>query len=128
MKVLSTSPVVLTKMEQLRVPAGRVFGPYLLGENTSVLALPSSGVSLACTPKSHELPKGQSEASIVYVPASTCTETDKSAHESTDFVVEPLNRYVPGVGSVTTTPGSEPNVLGRPVTRGYRFASSYPPP
>ena len=44
--------------------------------------------------------------------------------EPASFVVEPLKRYVPGVVSVTVIPGLAPNVLGRPVTRGYRFASS----
>lgn len=79
-------------------------------------------------PINHELlPYGQSEASSVYVPASTWTVFCKAVHELTFCVVEPLNRYVPGDGSVTTTPGSVPNVLGRPVTRGYRFANSYPP-
>lgn len=80
-------------------------------------------------PISHEsLPSGQSVASIVYVPASTWTEHVRLSHESTFCVVEPLKWYVPGDGSVTITPGSVPNVLGSPVTRGYRFASSYPPP
>lgn len=73
-------------------------------------------------PISHELlPSGQSVASIVYVPASTWTKHVRLFHESTFCVVEPLNRYVPGDGSVTITPGSVPNVLGSPVTRGYRF-------
>lgn len=91
--------------------------------------LPSSGVSVACTPNSHEvLPSGQSVPSIVYVPASKCTLLIKFAHELTSVLVEPLNRYVPGDGSVTITPGSVPNVLGRPVTCEYRFASSPPPP
>lgn len=76
-------------------------------------------------PISHELlPSGQSVASIVYVPASTCTTLVKSFHEPAPVVVEPLKRYVPGVGAVTVIPGSVPNVLGSPVTRGYRFASS----
>lgn len=76
-------------------------------------------------PISHELlPSGQSVASIVYVPASTCTILVKLFHESAAVVVEPLKRYVPGVGAVTVIPGLAPTVLGRPVTRGYRFASS----
>ena len=76
-------------------------------------------------PISHELlPSGQSVASIVYVPASTCTILVKLSHESAPVVVEPLNRYVPGDGSETAIPGLVPNVLGRPVTRGYRFANS----
>ena len=76
-------------------------------------------------PINHELLSyGQSEASIVYVPASTCTTLVKLFHESASVVVEPLKRYVPGVVSVTVIPGLAPNVLGRPVTRGYRFASS----
>ena len=91
--------------------------------------LPSSGVSVACMPNSHEvLPSGQSVPSIVYVPASKFTLLIKFAHELTSVLVEPLNRYVPGDGSVTITPGSVPNVLGRPVTCEYRFASSPPPP
>lgn len=91
--------------------------------------LPSSGVSVACTPNSHEvLPSGQSVPSIVYVPASTCTTLVKLFHESASVVVEPLKRYVPGVVSVTVIPGAAPTVLGRPVTCEYRFASSPPPP
>ena len=79
-------------------------------------------------PISHELlPSGQSVASIVYVPASTCTTPVKSSHEPAPVVVEPLKRYVPGVGAVTVIPGLAPTVLGSPVTRGYRFANSYPP-
>ena len=80
-------------------------------------------------PINHELLSyGQSEASSVYVPASTWTEHVRLSHESTFCVVEPLNRYVPGAGSETAIPGLVPNVLGSPVTRGYRFANSYPPP
>ena len=80
-------------------------------------------------PISHELlPSGQSVASIVYVPASTCTIPVKLFHEPAPVVVEPLKRYVPGVGAVTVIPGAAPTVLGSPVTRGYRFANSPPPP
>ena len=80
-------------------------------------------------PISHEsLPSGQSVASIVYVPASTCTTLVKVFHEPASVVVEPLKRYVPGVVSVTVIPGAAPTVLGSPVTRGYRFANSHPPP
>ena len=76
-------------------------------------------------PINHELLSyGQSEASSVYVPASTCTTLVKLFHEPASVVVEPLKRYVPGVGAVTVIPGAAPTVLGRPVTRGYRFASS----
>ena len=76
-------------------------------------------------PINHELLSyGQSEASSVYVPASTWTEHVRLSHESTFCVVEPLKRYVPGDGSVTVIPGAAPTVLGSPVTRGYRFASS----
>lgn len=79
-------------------------------------------------PISHELlPSGQSVASIVYVPASTCTAPVKLFHEPAPVVVEPLKRYVPGVGVVTVIPGAAPTVLGSPVTRGYRFANSHPP-